>query len=220
MSGKVVSPTEVAATGYAVGLGSGFIVTKRAKRVRPSQTKGKLGNHVKLIRGVIREVAGWSPYEKRIQEILKGGGNNPNKRAWRFAKLRLGTHQRAKRKVAEMTAVNALLAQKAQQASKQKATTKSKSTKPKSDKKTEKKAPKPKAPKAEAKAAEKKEEPKAETKAEKPAKEAKKEPKGKEAPAAKEKEAKKEAPPAAAAKGKETKGKEPKEAKPPKDKKK
>jgi len=217
MSGKVVSPTEVKATGYAVGLGSGFIVTKRSKRVRPSQTKGKLGNHVKLIRGVIREVAGWSPYEKRIQEILKGGGNNPNKRAWRFAKLRLGTHQRAKRKVAEMTAVNALVAQKAQQVSKQKAATKSKA-KTKTDKKSDKKAPKPKAPKADAKAAEKKEETKAEApKAEKPAKDAKKDAK-KDAPAPKEKEAKKEAAPAAAKK--ETKAKEPKEAKAAKDPKK
>src|SRR4051812_29533170 len=38
-------------------------------------------------------------------EILKGGGNNPTKRAWRFAKKRLGTHIRAKRKVAEMDRV-------------------------------------------------------------------------------------------------------------------
>ena len=43
-----------------------------------------------------------APYEKRIMEILKGGGNNPSKRAWRFAKKRLGTHVRAKRKVNEM----------------------------------------------------------------------------------------------------------------------
>lgn len=38
-------------------------------------------------------------------EILKGGGNNPTKRAWRFAKKRLGTHIRAKRKVSEMDRV-------------------------------------------------------------------------------------------------------------------
>lgn len=45
---------------------------------------------------------GWAPYERRIMEILRGGGNNPGKRAWRFAKRRLGTHTRAKRKVSEM----------------------------------------------------------------------------------------------------------------------
>jgi large subunit ribosomal protein L36e len=51
---------------------------------------------------VIREVCGWAPYERRIQELLKGGGNNPVKRAVRFARNRLGSHQRAKRKIAEM----------------------------------------------------------------------------------------------------------------------
>jgi len=35
----------------------------------------------------------------------RGGGNNPTKRAWRFAKKRLGTHIRAKRKVSEMDRV-------------------------------------------------------------------------------------------------------------------
>lgn len=64
-----------------------------------------LGERTKLVRGIVREVAGWAPYEKRIMEILKGGGNNPTKRAWRFAKKRLGTHIRAKRKVAEMDRV-------------------------------------------------------------------------------------------------------------------
>jgi hypothetical protein len=64
-----------------------------------------LGDRTKQVRGLIREVAGWAPYEKRLMEILKGGGNNPTKRAWRFAKKRLGTHIRAKRKVAEMDRV-------------------------------------------------------------------------------------------------------------------
>jgi len=94
--------------GIAVGLKKGFIVTKRAKRDIPSRRKGKLGDRVKLIRSVIREVCGFAPYEKRIQEILKGGGNNPTKRAWRFAKRRLGTHLRAKKKVTEMGDVIAL----------------------------------------------------------------------------------------------------------------
>merc|ERR1712151_89152 len=91
------------ASGIAAGLNKGYITTKRSKRVRPSASKGKLGQRVGLIRGVIREVAGYTPYEKRIMEILKGGGNNPQKRAWKFAKNRLGAHTRAKRKVAEMS---------------------------------------------------------------------------------------------------------------------
>jgi len=98
--------------GIAIGLDSGHIVTKRAKRVRPSDRRGRLGERVKLVRGIINEVAGSAPYEKRIMEILKGGGNNPNKRAWRFAKLRLGTHRRAKKKVSDMVQINAQQAQK------------------------------------------------------------------------------------------------------------
>jgi len=89
-------------SGIAVGLKKGHLVTKREKRVRPAQRKGKLGERTKIIRSIIREVAGRAPYEKRLMEILKGGGNNPQKRAWRFAKKRLGTHKRAKRKVNEM----------------------------------------------------------------------------------------------------------------------
>jgi len=83
-------------------LKAGYIVTKREKRARPSQRKGKLGRRVALIREVIRDIAGYAPYERRIMELLKGGGNNPQKRAAKFAKARLGTHIRAKRKVGEM----------------------------------------------------------------------------------------------------------------------
>ena len=42
-----------------------------------------------MVRGVIRSIAGLAPYEKRISEILKGGGNNPQKKAWSFAKNRV-----------------------------------------------------------------------------------------------------------------------------------
>jgi large subunit ribosomal protein L36e len=118
MSAAPFKKPEVKKTGFAVGLGKGFIVTPRVKRVRQSQKKGKTGERVKQVRALIREVAGWAPYEKRIMEILKGGGNNPTKRAWRFAKQRLGTHSRAKKKVNEMTTVNRSLAQRAAQASK------------------------------------------------------------------------------------------------------
>merc|ERR1712021_133478 len=100
---KLTTYLSMVASGIAAGLNKGFIVTKRAKRVRVSQRKGKCGERVALVRGIIREVSGYAPYEKRIMEILKGGGNNPQKRAWKFAKNRLGAHTRAKRKVAEMT---------------------------------------------------------------------------------------------------------------------
>ena len=41
---------------------------------------------------LIREVVGLAPYEKRIMEVLKGGGNNSTKRAHRFGKKRVRFH--------------------------------------------------------------------------------------------------------------------------------
>jgi large subunit ribosomal protein L36e len=76
-------------SGVAVGLNRGYIVKKRVPAERPISRKGVISDRVKLIRGVIREVSGWAPYERRIMEILRGGGNNPTKRAWRFAKKRV-----------------------------------------------------------------------------------------------------------------------------------
>jgi len=90
------------ASGIAVGFNKGHIVTRRKIAQKPSRRKGLLGDRIRLIRGVIRDVSGYSPYERRLMEILRGGGSNPTKRAWKFAKKRLGTHIRAKRKVVEM----------------------------------------------------------------------------------------------------------------------
>ena len=44
--------------GTSSGLNKGFIVTKRARVVRPVENKGKLSDRVKLIRSVVREVSG------------------------------------------------------------------------------------------------------------------------------------------------------------------
>ena len=59
------------------------------------------GKRVKFVRSLIREVVGFAPYEKRIQELLKVG---KDKRALKLAKKKLGTHLRAKRKREDMTA--------------------------------------------------------------------------------------------------------------------
>jgi len=58
-------------TGIAVGLRKGYPLTKRTPRARPSNTKGKLGKRVALVRNIIKEVAGLAPYEKRLSELLK-----------------------------------------------------------------------------------------------------------------------------------------------------
>ena len=67
----------------------------------------RLGKRVKFVRDLIREVAGFAPYEKRMLELLRIG---KDKRALKFAKRRLGTHVRAKRKREEMS--GALAAQR------------------------------------------------------------------------------------------------------------
>lgn len=75
--------------GIAGGLAKGHVVNKRVQRERPSNRKGKLGSRSKLVRSVIRSVSGFAPYEKRVIELIKGGGVNSQKRAMRFAKKRV-----------------------------------------------------------------------------------------------------------------------------------
>ncbi|XP_010543315.1 PREDICTED: 60S ribosomal protein L36-3 [Tarenaya hassleriana] len=91
-----------AKSGLFVGLNKGHIVTKRELPPRPSDRKGKTSKRTLFIRSLIREVAGFAPYEKRITELLKVG---KDKRALKVAKRKLGTHKRAKRKREEMSNV-------------------------------------------------------------------------------------------------------------------
>nr|GMC93036.1 60S ribosomal protein L36-2-like [Ipomoea batatas] len=62
----------------------------------------KTSKRVHFVRSLIREVAGFAPYEKRITELLKVG---KDKRALKVAKRKLGTHKRAKKKREEMSSV-------------------------------------------------------------------------------------------------------------------
>ncbi|GAB4835897.1 60S ribosomal protein L36-3 [Ancistrocladus abbreviatus] len=80
----------------------GHIVTKKESAPRPSDRKGKTSKRVHFVRNLIREVAGFAPYEKRITELLKVG---KDKRALKVAKRKLGTHKRAKKKREEMSNV-------------------------------------------------------------------------------------------------------------------
>ncbi|KAI4384774.1 hypothetical protein MLD38_002880 [Melastoma candidum] len=89
-------------TGLFVGLNKGHIVTRKELPPRPSDRKGKTSKRVHFVRNLIREVAGFAPYEKRITELLKVG---KDKRALKVAKRKLGTHKRAKRKREEMSSV-------------------------------------------------------------------------------------------------------------------
>ncbi|KAK4837277.1 hypothetical protein QYF36_004129 [Acer negundo] len=89
-------------SGLFVGLNKGHVVTKKELAPRPSDRKGKTSKRIHFVRNVIREVAGFAPYERRITELLKVG---KDKRALKVAKRKLGTHKRAKKKREEMSNV-------------------------------------------------------------------------------------------------------------------
>jgi large subunit ribosomal protein L36e len=88
----------VAQTGIAAGREKGFPTTKRAARAKPSQMKGRLSKRTSMVRDLISEVVGMSPYERRMLDMLKTGGTGCEKRMYKFAKRRLGGHKRATKK--------------------------------------------------------------------------------------------------------------------------
>ena len=66
-----------------------------------------LGKRVSLCREIAREVAGLSPYERRILDMIKTGGSAADKRIYKYAKRRLGSHKRAIHKREDIKSVNA-----------------------------------------------------------------------------------------------------------------
>ncbi|KIM23723.1 hypothetical protein M408DRAFT_27678 [Serendipita vermifera MAFF 305830] len=85
-----------------VGLTKGRSVTGIPKVARPAHRKGKLSERNKFVRSVVREVVGFSPYERRVLELLRNG---KDKKARKLTKKRLGTLLRSKRKVEELQTI-------------------------------------------------------------------------------------------------------------------
>ena len=54
-----------------VGLNKGYTTTPIEKRVKPSHRKGIQSQRTQFVRSVIREVAGFAPYERRVMELLR-----------------------------------------------------------------------------------------------------------------------------------------------------
>jgi large subunit ribosomal protein L36e len=92
----------MAKSGIAKGINKGHVTTPNAVPEKISNKKGALGKRTAFVRSLIREVAGFSPYEKRVMELLK---NSKDKRARKLAKKRLGTLRRAKRKIDDLSNV-------------------------------------------------------------------------------------------------------------------
>merc|ERR1711990_583088 len=84
----------------AVGLNKGYQVKKKKQIKKRVITKKNVGRI--FVNKIIRDTVGFSPYEKRIMDLLKFG---QTKRALKFAKKRLGTHKRAKVKRNEMESI-------------------------------------------------------------------------------------------------------------------
>ena len=84
------------------GLDKGHKTTPIERKKKPSNNKGKQTNHNKFVRDLVREVVGFSPYEKRSMELLR---ISKDKRCLKFLKKRIGSHIRAKRKREEMSTV-------------------------------------------------------------------------------------------------------------------
>ena len=66
-----------------------------------------LGKRTQMCREIAREVAGLSPYERRILDMIKTGGAAADKRIYKFAKKRLGSHKRAIAKREQVKEINA-----------------------------------------------------------------------------------------------------------------
>lgn len=94
-----------------MGLNKGHVVSKIEKpsRVKVQRRKKiiiKILNiarkRVSVIRKVVHEICGHSPYERKIMELLKQSKANTQKKAYKLAKKSLGTHKRALRKRNEL----------------------------------------------------------------------------------------------------------------------
>ena len=85
-------------SGLFVGRNKGRLVTRPQKmtwKTRPVTRKGKLAKRNDAVRAVIRDVAGFTPLEKRMMELIRSGIAIKEKKAVKLARKRIGTHRRA-----------------------------------------------------------------------------------------------------------------------------
>ena len=59
------------------GLNKGHPTTPIPKVVKPSHRKGIQSARTKFVRSVVREVVGFSPYERRVMELLRNSKVRP-----------------------------------------------------------------------------------------------------------------------------------------------
>jgi large subunit ribosomal protein L36e len=88
----------MSSSGIAVGINKGFPVEKKISKARPVKGKGRCSKRTLMVRELVSEVVGMAPYERRLLDMLKIGGTGAEKRMYKFAKRRLGSHSRATKK--------------------------------------------------------------------------------------------------------------------------
>ena len=84
-------------SGLYYGANKGHTVTPLPKKVVKIVYKKRA-----FQRNLVKETLGFKPYEIKIAEILNGTHANKEKKALKFAKNRLGSYSRAKKKVSLM----------------------------------------------------------------------------------------------------------------------
>ncbi|CCU97460.1 unnamed protein product [Malassezia sympodialis ATCC 42132] len=103
------------------GINRGHPTNRRILAPRPVSKKAVASERVKAVRSVIREVAGFAPYERRAMELIRNSKRDvalqvgpfaslqrltiQDKRARKFIKRRIGTIGRAKRYMEILTGV-------------------------------------------------------------------------------------------------------------------
>lgn len=87
-------------TGIFVGINHGHIVTKPADpngfKRQLSLRKGRSHPRTAMIRNVMMEVTGMSPFQRKMLELIRTGEAKAEKKALRMARKRVGTQKRAK----------------------------------------------------------------------------------------------------------------------------
>merc|ERR1712222_181678 len=88
----------IMATGIAVGLDKGHVVTKKAKKASPSSRKGRLANRVKLVREISRRSLGWLHTRRESPSFLgsertSARSSTPSK-SWELTSAERGRERR------------------------------------------------------------------------------------------------------------------------------
>ena len=92
-------------SGLFIGLNRGMVVPASKRlgwKSRPVLRKGKQSKRALAVRELIREIAGLSPLEKRMTELIRTGVQQKEKRAVKLARAKLGTQRRAEFKRTEI----------------------------------------------------------------------------------------------------------------------